>query len=383
MSDATHSNLGLADGAYEVTDANPGDEPELRRLLREIPMAGFLTVSMQREPDFYHSAGVEGDTHQTVVVRSPKGDGLIALGTRSTHEAFINGVAVRQGYLSQVRISPAYRGGGRLLQKGYARLHAKHQEDPVHCHITTIIEDNVVARRALTSGRVGIPPYTPQGVLCTLLIPATSRRYRELPEGILTCRGTESRMIAIADFLQTEYVRFQFAPRWTAEHLMDATRCRGLRPEDFIVALDGERIVGCLAVWDQRAFKQTVVHRYGLGLGRLIGTFNRMGARFNLPHLPRCGEAVDVACLSHVAVRGDDAAIGLALVRAGIDEVRCRGLAFAAIGLAERHPLYRPIKKAFGHLQYRSILYTVHWDDGAEVVQTLDGRIPHIEIAML
>ena len=30
-----------------------------------------------------------------------------------------------------------------------------------------------------------------------------------------------------------------------------------------------------------------------------------------------------------------------------------------------------------------SVLYAVHWDDGASAVAALDGRMPHVEVALL
>jgi hypothetical protein len=35
------------------------------------------------------------------------------------------------------------------------------------------------------------------------------------------------------------------------------------------------------------------------------------------------------------------------------------------------------------HIEYRSILYLVHWEDGADAVELLDRRVPHVEVATL
>ena len=46
--------------------AVPGDDVELRRLLRENPMGGAISVSHEREPSFADALSIEGDRHQVV-----------------------------------------------------------------------------------------------------------------------------------------------------------------------------------------------------------------------------------------------------------------------------------------------------------------------------
>ncbi|HSS49284.1 MAG TPA: hypothetical protein VLX28_10080, partial [Thermoanaerobaculia bacterium] len=98
-----------------VEEAAPEDDPELRRLLRDNPMAGEIRVSLEREPNAFLAAAVEGEPHRTIVARDPEG-GIVGMGSRSVWNAFVNGEPCRLGYLSQLRVDRAHRGRKRLLR---------------------------------------------------------------------------------------------------------------------------------------------------------------------------------------------------------------------------------------------------------------------------
>jgi len=69
-----------ADGVrFEL--ATPADDAEVRRLLRENPMPGRVSISLEREPDAGLAAEVESDVHHTVVARDPA-TGCFANSTR-------------------------------------------------------------------------------------------------------------------------------------------------------------------------------------------------------------------------------------------------------------------------------------------------------------
>jgi hypothetical protein len=73
---------------------------------------------------------------------------------------------------------------------------------------------------------------------------------------------------AILECLARTGRRRQFAPVWTRETLFSSEATPDLQPENFWLVVDGERVAGCLAGWDQSGFKQTVVRRYGGLLAR-------------------------------------------------------------------------------------------------------------------
>ena len=75
----------------------------------------------------------------------------------------------------------------------------------------------------------------------------------------------------------------------------------GLPPGRFFIAVDGGEPVACGALWDQRTFRQTVIHEYAgaLGLARpLLNVVRRLNGR---PPLPTPGTVLAQAFLSSLA----------------------------------------------------------------------------------
>ncbi len=47
------------------------------------------------------------------------------------------------------------------------------------------------------------------------------------------------------------------------------------------------------------------------------------------------------------------------------------------------HPWLELVRRRFRHLEYRSLLYLVHWPEEATALRFLDGRPLHLELAIL
>lgn len=317
--------------------AGKGDDAALRRLLQETPVGGAVSLGFQREPDFFLAAEVEGERHQTIVARDEHG--LHGLGSRSVRTAWVNGCPQRLGYLSQLRIAAGWRGRPGWLQAGYARLRALHDQGDAPFYVTTVASDNRRARRILEAGLAGMPFYRPVDTMATLAF-ATRPSAEEVGPADLE---------EVSAFLQAIHPHYQFAPCWTPDVLEDARRCRGLSAADFLAVRRGGRLVACGAIWDQRAFKQVVLD----------------------------GQVLDVGFLSHLAcVSAED---GLQVVRAALGRAHARGLPLLATGLSVRHPLFAPLTATHPCMRYDSVLYTVFWDEAP----VIDGRVPHLELAVL
>jgi hypothetical protein len=363
--------------------ATPAHEPQLRRLLRENPMDGDIRVSFEREPDARWGAAVEGFPHATVVVSDPATGAVVGMGSRAVMDVFVNGEAQRVGYLGQLRLDRAYRGRLRPLVEGYALLRAQRAPGEQPYDLTSIVADNTAARRLLEAGLPRLPTYRPLDAFVTLVLPSrrgqsgrATRRTRIVP-------GSRELLPAIAECLARNGRRFQLARRHSVDTLLASTRTRGLAPEDFLAATTGDRVIGCLAVWDQGAFKQTVVRGYGPRLARWRGLINIAAPLLGTPRLPAPGEALRHAYLSHVAVDEDSREVFEALLAAALTRARDRSIDHVVAGFSERHPLLAVARACGRSREYGSILYAVHGTDGAGAAARLDGRISHVEVALL
>jgi hypothetical protein len=370
----------MSEIAYEL--ATPADDPELRRMLRDNPMPGAISVSFEREPDYFIGARVEGPFHQTIVARERSTSRIVGMGTRSIRDMYLNGSPQPVGYLSQLRIQPQYRAMRRRLAQAFDCLHRLHQDGRAPFYFCSIIEDNLPARRLLSAGLPGLPRFRECARLHTLAIHCRrARRQLPMPESLKLARGSPAYINEIVACLQRNGARYQLALHWTRDTLFDPAHTPNLAPTDFYLALDGDRVVGCLAAWDQSRFKQTIVRGYTGPLGRWRVLVN-VGARLaGWPVLPPLNTPFRYCYASHLAIDDDHPEVFAALVRALYNHAVDKKYHYLMLGLSERHPLLQ-VATAYRHIDYRSVLYLVAWESEFESLPQLDNRVHAAEIAI-
>jgi hypothetical protein len=365
----------VADAAISFELARRADDAEIRRLLRENPMGGDVSLTFEREPDSTIAATIEGDVHHTIVARDTDCGRLVALGSVSVRDGYLNGSIARIGYLSQLRLDHRSRSRAPIVRGGYEFLREQcEMSRPLRADVyfTTIAADNIRARRFLERGIESMPTYRLVDTFITSILPG-----RRPYESSLVRRATPDDLPAIIGCLNGNGSRHQFSPSWTKDQLLSPTRSPGLKIDDFFIATRGARVLGCVASWDQSSFKQTVVRGYSPRLARWRPLINAFGPLFGQPRLPEPGSALPLTYLSHVAIEDDEPDIFAALLNAA-----CRdGGRWYVLGLSSRSPLLCAIPRRLRGRTYRTNLYTVQWP-GSSAPQ-LDGRPCQPEVALL
>jgi hypothetical protein len=368
---------------FDVSLASPADDEEVRRLLREHPLPGDACLTFEREPDSAIAAAIEGDVHQTIVARERNGGRIAGIAGRSERDVFVNGRPARLGYLGQLRTHVGSHRVGTLLDGGFAFCRALHDRGTVPAYLTAIVEDNHAARRLLGGLRSpAAPRFVRAGRLVTLAIPRPRLRRRQRTPGIEIRQGSIELLQDIAACLERSGRRHQFAPRWTVDDLLSDRRTPGLEARDFLVAIGGGRVIGCAAMWDQRAFKQVIVRSYSLRLARWRHVANLAAPWVGLPALPAVGRALQFVYLSHVAIDDDRCDVTSALVADALRRLPA-GVDSIVTAFAENSPMLPAAASVGRHRTYRSVLYLACWPDGRHFVESLDARPPHPEVAIL
>ena len=251
-----------------------------------------------------------------------------------------------------------------------------HERDRlVPFYLTSILAENANARRLLEANLKGMPTYRLVGEMVTLVMrtrrgpQARARDRLRLDRATRVMRAANEHRSAIGRLLDEDGRRFHFRPCWECE---GATP--GLEPtRDFRVALDGDRVVGVAAIWNQLAYKQSVVRGYSPWLSRVRPAANAIAALVGRPRLPAVGESVAIASLTHLAADATDVAVGLieSLLRiAGRRRIdppgapRRRRLDYIIVGLPAGDARLPALRRAFGGREIRSRLYVVYWPDG-------------------
>ena len=284
--------------------AGPEHEPQLRALLREHAMPGWVELTLEREPDFFAAAATTGGVAQTGVAL--EGDTVVGMGCRSVREVYLNGRPASLGYLSGLRLQQAFR-RGTALARGYAFLRQLHEDGRAAAYLSTIIEDNREVMALLTGGRAGLPRYRDLGRYVTFAVALGAWPPGRRPRtDVIVSHAAPSELDAVVAFLNDHGRRRQFSP---VVHRSDfgSPAWRGLEPSNVVLARGGHgRIEGVAACWDQSAYKQTRVVRYRRLLATTRPLLNTVLRLAGFPGLPDEGALIPALNLSLICIRGDD-----------------------------------------------------------------------------
>jgi hypothetical protein len=364
--------------SFRLYLATEEDEPAIRRLFRTSPVPGHVTVTYEREPDFFRGCGVTGHGYRVVVARHEPTGELAGVVCRAKRRVWIDGREEEVGYLSGVRVDERFRGRW-LVPRGLKFLGELDADDPVPIHLATITGENREARGLLVERpRPGFPRFEEVGRLHTAVIPVRVTPATRNPATGVRSAVPED-LPRIVSFLNERGRGRQYSQVYSEEDFLGSATL-GFRVEDFVVfEIDG-RPSGVVGLWDQSAYKQTVVREYSRKLGWTRPLYDA-AARLTRRHpLPAPGEPLMSAYAAFLCVADDDRSVFRALLRRLLGLAAGRGHAYLVVGLAANNPLLAELRR-YAHVPYNSTLYTVSWRGGPHA--TPDGRIPHVEVATL
>lgn len=345
---------------YAYSLAGPEDSKALLRILECSDFQGGISVLYTRRPDPLDSWGHEGSAVLVPVIRDLVTGEIIAMGCCVVREAYLNGKIANVGYLTGLKVLPAYRNRMPHISKVYEFLReaTAHQVD---LYYTTILTENQEARRILEKKRARMP------------------EYRWWGDYTVYCFRTGKRHIGEGGTLETGW-----SPEKDAFYKENAGRMNfssptllqpGIGEEDIYTFRDSRgQILGMCAVWNQQSFKQHIVTGY-TGIYRLVHRLP-MGV-FGYPDFPLPATPANHACVTGLYMKGDDPALARDFLRALAG--RRTDVDMLLLGLFENHPL-RAVFNGLRHIRYTSRVYTVHWA-GNEI--TPDARPFAIEVGLL
>ena len=92
----------------QIDLAGPNDDAAIRRLLATNAMPGRITVTYEREPNYFAGCQTIGSGCQVLVARAE--DQIAGVACRATRPMFVNGRVMKIGYLGQLRVAERFRG---------------------------------------------------------------------------------------------------------------------------------------------------------------------------------------------------------------------------------------------------------------------------------
>jgi hypothetical protein len=367
---------------YEL--ARPDDAESIQALLRQTAMEGRIKLSFESQLPHEYPEELSPKFSQTLVGREKKSAQIWGVSTRSGYEMFVNGEPALIGYVGLLRVAPAYQ-HGIPLKLGIRLFKQLHQDGRVPYYLTSIMADNKPAIRMLAANRPGFLTYTPYARLVTHTI--LSRKTRPVS---LLARNVSLRSATAGDIpgLIAHLTHWgqakQFSPVWNQHTLFHPDLTPGLQAEDFILALQGDEIVACAAVWDQQLHRKIIVLDYEQKLRRMRRLLNPFSRLLGQPKLPPAGSELPHAILSMVAVKNDDTRLFQTLLAAALDQTKRRGIDLLMAGFPEHSRFETLIRENYRTQQSPSLIYLVSIpEDNIKPLEKIDDREPGLEIAFL
>ena len=337
--------------------ATADDDDAIRRLLRDNPLSGSISLSFEREPSYFAGAPLAGATEATILAY--ENARLVCMGRCTTRSATLDGTVKRVAYLGELRLDATAVNRRSILRGGYRFFRELPAAPPADFTFTSIAADNHRALRLLERGLPGFPTYTFLNEFVTLVLPVPRRPLRS---ALPTTPASPDRLDALVILLNAHAARHSLAPVWTTANLLALAR-HGLLLEHFHLSFAGSRLVASAAIWDQRAFRQTVIRGYEPALAAARPLLNLSARLVGTPRLPPVGSTLAHAYLSPLALAADHDAALPDFVAANLNAARTRHLEFLTLGLVATDPRLPLLVKRFRPRLYRSRLYRVTWPD--------------------
>jgi hypothetical protein len=312
-------------------------------------MRGAVNLTFEREPHYHLGSNLAGARDETIVAYA--GERLVCMGRCSVRDCWIDGHAVRAGYLAELRLDSQARGQFAILRHGYRFFRDRQGATTAKIYFTSIAADNERARLLLESGARGLPNYTYLADLVTLLI-AVPRRVRPSVHPLQI--ATAAQLPEFVDLLNQHGRRHQLATCWRQETLPNAP---------LIAFSEGGKMQAGGILWDHRGFRQTVVQGYRPMLSALRPALNALGGLFGLAPLPRPGRALAHAFLSPFGFAPGADSLLSDFVAASMSLASRQGLEFLTMALPASDPRLATLQERFHTRAYRSRLYRVDWQD--------------------
>jgi hypothetical protein len=324
-----------------VRSPTADDRPSIELLLRE-PMAGSIRFAMHPT-----SGQASPGAEERIVVHS-KQRTLIGYAARTVHDVWLEGRAVRVGYLHSMRLSPHSCLPRRAMQRTFDELMMAHDDSPLPAMYTSIMAGNARARRLLERGLPGLPKYDACAALTTLVMRTPKRAHAPTTSPLPIDEACA--------ILQRHDQSWAFRPVWTTDRLTSAN-----------IAPSGVYKTGvvraCAGLWDRRAEQVIRIANFTMPLWAIRPLINLFALYSGRPALPAPGPPVRLGFVSPFSCDAEDAESCVAVLRAVQASAAGRGITHLALGMPVQHPLLTVIRAAFKPFELRSTMYTVRRPD--------------------
>lgn len=299
--------------AITIRLGTEADNPKIHDLIAKITMPGPAEMCFQRQPDFFVGSRVIGDEFIIAVADDDeRPDVLAGLTVISGHDMYISGKKRRLYYSGDTRVDPHYRRRGIASALFAEQKKFRTTEDLMH---GIVLKDNTAPLEAASHIKDGVLfRFWVSHTIETSFIFVRPIQPR-IPAGVTLRAATPADLPAMQAFFDSEAPRRNGYPVYDFDKLAKGDPYyAGLKVSDYVLALKGDKIVGMLAGWDQKAYKQTRIMGFKPAVRVLRPLYNLYVSLAGGFKLPPAGGVLNYLTLYNILIAHDDAAIYQALI---------------------------------------------------------------------
>lgn len=271
--------------------------------LYEIPVSGFISLSLQRKPHSLPGASIQTEMPSVYVAiddASHRVIGIFNIGRR--HQIYHKKVESLP-YFCDLRIAPSHQNGKVLLSmiRFINTLGLSLDKLPA---TTIVFSDNtrminLIKKRAEQKISKLIPFYTKVAEIETFIFQRINLFDDKSYE---IRRATEGDIILMQTFYDKDLTALKLSLEF--REIGRSPYYYGQKLEDYLLCFKENELVGILGIWDTSAIKQTVVTKYhwSLRLGRRV--YNIVGSSIlGYPALPKEGDAIKTNAIHSISIK--------------------------------------------------------------------------------
>ncbi|MBP6183978.1 MAG: hypothetical protein KA479_03500 [Saprospiraceae bacterium] len=277
-------------------------EPQIQ-VLFEIPVAGYVSLSLQRRPDSRVGAYIQTENPNVFITLLKEQDLVIGIFNIGTRSIYWKGEIVCMPYYCDLRIHPDFQ-NGTVFRQMLRFIHERELNLDQIPASSIVFSDNhkflkIIEKRA--SGILSnlVPYYQKITDIETFIFKYTPKIFAAHRFFIRRASETDiNMMLAFQEENQRELMlSLNYDLVGNKPYYFDQ------KIDNYILCFDADKLVGVLGLWDTTSFKQTVIHKYNRLL-RLIRPIYNFGARHVaiFPELPKEGDILNYISIHSLVI---------------------------------------------------------------------------------
>ena len=350
-------------------------------VLREAPIdARGLRICFDRDPDIFLAPELTSEHVEWAGFFH--GTELLGFAMLSYRNVYVNGLSRTVMYYGNAHVKKAGRRKGFLYKTSDFFLRDTYNK--ANLGYAVVMKKNEAAERFIGKRKWEYPNHPFSKIVSDLKVINIMLTFRKKESSeYLVRKATMMDVDSIVSLIREEHSKRLFAP------VMDKTiflKNLEKRPNfdisNYYVAEKEGKTVGVCASWDTGIFKQNVIVRYGRRL-KMIKIFHTIFARlFDLPRLPKEGEALRDVTVIEYAAKERNPDILEALLLKIYNEYRVRKYNMLIIGSCSDDPILNATQNFYNHSVVSSVILFSK-DESLLEQGKMDTSLPYIDLVAL